>query len=234
MSQVARRLPVGAEVQPDGSVHFRVWAPRPTDVRLVIQDNVGRDNEIPLERDGSGYFAAVVAAPGAGRNYRYRVDGRLLADPASRYQPEGPFGPSQTVDPASYQWRDASWKGITLRGQVLYELHIGTFTSEGTWVAAMDHLPHVKDIGVTTVEIMPVSEFPGRFGWGYDGVFPYAPTHLYGTPDDFRAFVDGHTISGSASFLTLSTIISGRPAASFENTHKPTSRTAMRTSGARR
>jgi maltooligosyltrehalose trehalohydrolase len=190
MRRVSRRFPVGAELQPEGSVHFRVWAPRPRDLRLVIGDSARSHDEITLEPEGGGYFTALVPNVGAGRNYRYRLDGRLLADPASRYQPDGPFGPSQTVDPASYRWRDVSWKGITLPGQVLYELHVGTFTPEGTWRAAMEQLPHVREIGVTAVEIMPVSEFPGRFGWGYDGVFPYAPTRLYGSPDDFRGFVD--------------------------------------------
>jgi maltooligosyltrehalose trehalohydrolase len=190
MSQVCRRLPVGAELQPDGSVHFRVWAPRPREVQLVLE-NAGRDwQEIRLDREGDGYFSALVPDVGAGRRYRYRLDGRLFADPVSRFQPDGPFGSSQVVDPASFRWRDTAWQGITLRGQVLYELHVGTFTREGTWQAAIERLPCVRSSGVTSVEVMPVADFPGRFGWGYDGVFPYAPTRLYGTPDDFRTFVD--------------------------------------------
>lgn len=190
MSRVDRRLPVGAELQPDGATHFRVWAPRPRDVRLAIEHPVRGRIDIPLEREAGGYSGALVPGVGAGSRYRYCLDGRLVADPASRFQPDGPFGPSQVVDPASYRWRDVGWKGITLRGQILYEIHVGTFTREGTWRAAMERLSHVKESGITTIEVMPVSEFPGRFGWGYDGVFLYAPTRLYGTPDDFRAFVD--------------------------------------------
>jgi maltooligosyltrehalose trehalohydrolase len=94
------------------------------------------------------------------------------------------------VDPLRFQWRDTSWKGLSLRGQVIYEMHVGTFTQEGTWRAAMKHLPHIAKIGITAIEVMPVAEFPGHFGWGYDGVFLYAPTRLYGSPDDFRGFVD--------------------------------------------
>lgn len=190
MSRVSRRVPVGAEVQPDGSTHFRVWAPRPRDVRLVIEDSAAGDKEITLEPEDSGYFSARVPQVGAGSRYRYRLDGRAFPDPASRFQPDGPSGASQVIDPTEYRWRDASWRGITLRGQVLYELHVGTFTRQGTWSAAIERLPEVKDTGITTIEVMPVAEFEGRFGWGYDGVFPYAPTRLYGRPDDFRAFVD--------------------------------------------
>jgi maltooligosyltrehalose trehalohydrolase len=190
LSRANRRLSVGADVQADGSTHFRVWAPRPRKIRLVIEDPVGGEREVFLDRESDGFVSARVSDVGVGTRYRYRLDSRLFADPASRFQPEGPFGPSEVVDPTAYQWKDRSWRGITLRGQVLYELHIGTFTPEGTWHAAVERLGDLARLGVTTVEVMPVAEFPGRFGWGYDGVFPYAPTRLYGTPDDFRAFVD--------------------------------------------
>jgi maltooligosyltrehalose trehalohydrolase len=113
-----------------------------------------------------------------------------MADPASRFQPEGPFGPSEVVDPARFAWSDASWRGVTMPGRVIYEMHVGTFTREGTWSGASARLPQLVETGINVIEVMPVSEFPGRFGWGYDGVFPYSPTRLYGSPDDFRAFVD--------------------------------------------
>ena len=190
MSRVQRRLPVGAELQPDGSVHFRVWCPRRHDVRVVLHNERSGPYEVPLEPERGGYFGALIEGVGAGCGYRFRLDGRLFADPASRFQPDGPFGPSQTVDPTAYHWGDRAWDGITLPGQVMYELHIGTFTQEGTWRAAMERLPLLKESGITALEVMPVADFAGRFGWGYDGVFPYAPTRLYGTPDDFRAFVD--------------------------------------------
>jgi maltooligosyltrehalose trehalohydrolase len=177
-------------VQPDGSASFRVWAPRPRNICLVIHRESGQDFDIPLEPDGNGYFSAHVPAAGAGTRYRYRLDGKLFADPASRFQPEGAFGPSEVVDPSRFRWTDRSWRGLTIEGQVMYEMHLGTFTPGGTWGAAAARLPDLKAIGVTAVELMPVAEFPGRFGWGYDGVLLYAPCHLYGTPDDFRSFVD--------------------------------------------
>jgi len=111
-------------------------------------------------------------------------------DPASRFQPDGPHGSSCIVDPTKFRWNDADWPGLRLKGQIFYEMHIGTFTREGTWRAAAEQLPELARIGITVIEIMPVAEFPGRFGWGYDGVDLFAPSHLYGTPDDLRAFVD--------------------------------------------
>ncbi len=203
MSRLSRRLAAGADVQPDGSTYFRVWAPRPRDVRLVIHREAEQDLEIPLEPDGDGYLSALVPDAGAGTRYRYQLDGRLFADPASRFQPEGTFGPSEVIDPSRYAWKDRSWRGISIEGQVLYEVHLGTFTPEGTWRAAAARLPDVRAIGVTAIELMPVAEFPGRFGWGYDGVLLYAPCQLYGRPDDFRAFVDRAHEIGLAVILDV-------------------------------
>lgn len=182
-----RRLPVGAEIGPDGATHFRVWAPIRKQVAVVIED----EGEFELGAEGDGFFSGHVDTE-AGALYRFRLDGGsdLYPDPASRFQPEGPHGPSQIVDPWSYRWSDMKWKGVALAGQVLYELHVGTFTREGTWAAAERELPELASIGITCLEVMPVADFPGNFGWGYDGVNLYAPTRLYGTPDDFRRFVD--------------------------------------------
>jgi maltooligosyltrehalose trehalohydrolase len=133
-----------------------------------------------------------VAGAGAGTRYRFLLDGAEPAfpDPVSRFQPEGPHGPSEVIDPGAFAWSDAEWRGTALRGRVLYEMHVGTFTPAGTWAAAAAELPELARLGVTTIELMPVAEFAGRFGWGYDGVDLFAPTRLYGRPDDFRRFVD--------------------------------------------
>ena len=192
---IHRRLPIGAEVQPAGGVHFRVYAPLRERVAVVFEgspDEPIADREVVLRRDEQGYHAALVAAGRAGMRYRLRLDNLegLYADPASRFQPDGCQGPSQIIDPTRFAWHDGDWHGVTMPGQVLYELHLGTFTEEGTWAAAAKKLPHLVELGVSVVEVMPVAEFPGRFGWGYDGVFLFAPTRLYGTPDDFRRFVN--------------------------------------------
>jgi maltooligosyltrehalose trehalohydrolase len=187
-----RRLPVGAEIAPGGGVDFRVWAPHAGLVRVVLQRGAGAPDVVELTAGGDGYFAGTASRAAAGTLYRYRLedDGPLLPDPASRFQPDGPHGPSRVVDPQTFTWSDAGWPGLTLPGQVFYELHVGTFTREGTWQAAARELPALAGLGVTALEVMPVADFPGRFGWGYDGVDLFAPTRLYGEPDDFRRFVD--------------------------------------------
>jgi maltooligosyltrehalose trehalohydrolase len=184
-----RRLPIGAEVQREG-VHFRVWAPRHDCVEVVLEsENPAR--VVTLEAEPEGYFSKLVPGMTAGARYRYLLSGRdSVPDLASRFQPEGPHGPSQVVDPGAFNWSDSHWKGLSLAGQVIYEMHVGTFTREGTWAAATRELPALAELGVTVVEVMPVAEFVGRFGWGYDGVNLFAPTRLYGPPDDFRQFVD--------------------------------------------
>jgi maltooligosyltrehalose trehalohydrolase len=145
----------------------------------------------PLRPEPAGYFAGLVAGAAVGARYRYRLDqGDAFPDPASRFQPDGPHGPSEIIDPTAFRWTDTGWRGLRLEGQVFYELHLGAFTPEGTWTAAALELPWLADLGVTSVEIMPVADFPGRFGWGYDGVNLFAPTRLYGRPDDFRGFVN--------------------------------------------
>ena len=187
-----RRLPIGAEVQASGGVHFRVWAPRARRVALVVAGAGASAPALDLEPEPGGYFAGHAPRAGAGTLYHFRLDDdeRPYPDPASRFQPEGPHGPSCVVDAAGFVWTDAAWPGVSLAGQVLYELHVGTFTRKGTWNAAARELPELARLGIGVIEVMPVAEFPGRFGWGYDGVDLFAPTHLYGAPDDFRRFVD--------------------------------------------
>jgi len=186
--EIMRRLPVGAEAQPGGGVHFRVWAPRRQVVEVVVEGGAAFE----LAREPGGYFSGLVREVGAGMRYRFRLDGDnyLYPDPASRFQPGGPHGPSEVVDPRAFEWTDGAWRGARIERQVIYEMHVGTLTPEGTWAGAVGELPELAALGVTVVEVMPVADFPGRFGWGYDGVNLFAPTRLYGGPDDFRRFVD--------------------------------------------
>jgi maltooligosyltrehalose trehalohydrolase len=194
-----RRLPVGAEHLGSGSTHVRVWAPAVSRAAVVVR---GAVFDLTAERDG--YFSGTVAA-GPGDRYQFRLgdDDRLYPDPASRYQPEGPHGPSEIVDPSAFPWTDEGWPGAALPGQIVYELHVGTFTPEGTFEAARRELPELARLGVTLIEVMPVAEFEGRRGWGYDGVDLVSPTHSYGTPDDFRRFVDAAHSCGVAVILDV-------------------------------
>lgn len=197
-SETFRRLPIGAEVVKRG-VHFRVWAPKARSVEVVFQER-----GVELAAEENGYFSGLVERAAAGMLYKYRLNGGdSFPDPASRFQPEGPHGRSQVVDPSTFCWTDSGWKGVERQGQVLYEMHVGTFTPEGTWAAAERELPELARLGVTVVEMMPVNEFPGRFGWGYDGVGLFAPFHLYGEPDDLRRFVDRAHAEGIGVILDV-------------------------------
>ncbi len=188
---IKRTYPVGAEVQSAG-VHFRVWAPRRKNVRVVLESGPGAPATIGLEPDGDGYYAGLFPSAAVGSVYRFELDEEpnRFPDPMSRFQPDGPHGPSRVVDGKTFQWTDSDWRGLTIEGQILYELHIGTFTKEGNWQAATAQLEELAHAGITCIELMPVSDFPGRFGWGYDGVNLFAPSWLYGEPDEMRAFVD--------------------------------------------
>jgi maltooligosyltrehalose trehalohydrolase len=194
-----RRLPIGAEVMV-GGVHFRVWAPERERVRVVIAGD-----EHDLQSEGGGYFGGLVEGVGAGALYRFRLDDDddTYPDPASRHQPDGPHSASMVVDPSTYVWREEGWRGVDPAALVVYEMHIGTFTAEGTWRAAAARLPALAEIGITLLEVMPANEFPGRFGWGYDGVDLFAPSRLYGRPDDFRAFVDAAHAAGLGVILDV-------------------------------
>jgi maltooligosyltrehalose trehalohydrolase len=188
-----RRFPVGVEPSPagDGGAHVRVWAPGHRRIEIVHgQPTVA--HELDVERGGGGYFSGLVPWLREGDRYGFRLDRgeKLYPDPASRFQPEGPHGLSEVIDAGRFAWSDGDWRGLSPRGQVIYELHVGTFTPEGTYAAAAERLPMLRELGVTVVEVMPLHEFPGRFGWGYDGVNLWAPSHLYGRPDDLRRFID--------------------------------------------
>jgi len=200
-----RRYPIGAEPISSDETHFRVWAPKAEEVHVVVEEQSGKTQEQQshaLTAENEGYFSGSVSVV-AGARYRFRVGDRLYPDPASRFQPDGPHGCSCVVDPTAFQWSDSQWAGISLKGQVIYELHVGTFTKEGTWRAALQQLDELARIGITVVEMMPVADFPGKFGWGYDGVDLFAPSHLYGTPDDLRSFIDHAHSLGLAVILDI-------------------------------
>ena len=187
ISPPQRRLSGGVELVGPSTADVRVWAPACGRVEFVVDGGPSHE----LTRAAGGVFESTVSGVPAGTRYWFRLDSnRLRPDPVSRYQPSGPHGPSAIVDAGSFGWTDQRWTGVREKGQVLYELHVGTFTPEGTWAAAEGQLQSLADLGITIIEMMPVADFAGRFGWGYDGVNLYAPTRLYGKPDDLRSFVN--------------------------------------------
>jgi len=202
-----RRFAVGAEPHGARGTHFRVWAPDHHELEVVerVLDSERPVRAHALTKEAQGYFSGWVPGIGVGQLYGYRLGGkdRLYPDPASRFQPLGPHGPSMVVDPHAFRWQTPEFAGLRPRGQVLYEMHVGTFTPAGTYAAAAEQLPELARIGITTLELMPVCEFPGQFGWGYDGVALWAPTHLYGTPDDLRRFIDAAHTAGLAVILDV-------------------------------
>lgn len=171
----------------------------------IIFEAGAAPKRVELAAEPDGYFSRLVPDVGAGALYRFRLDGKdaLYPDPASRFQPEGPHGPSMVIDPALYPWKAEGWQGVKPRDAVFYEMHIGTFTEEGTFEAATRELSYLAELGITVIEIMPVADFTGQFGWGYDGVNLFAPTRLYGSPDDMRAFVDEAHSLGMAVILDV-------------------------------
>ena len=179
---------LGALYLGEGRCSFRVWAPRTqrVEVRLVAPGQ----RIIPLQRGEQGYHQAVAKSVGPGALYFYRLDGdKERPDPASRFQPQGVHGPSQVVD-SRFPWDDAAWFGIPLRDYIIYELHVGTFTGEGTFAAVVPHLEQLKELGVTALELMPVAQFPGSRNWGYDGTYPFAVQTSYGGPDGLKQLVN--------------------------------------------
>lgn len=186
-------MPFGAEVLERGGVSFRLWAPSRTKVVLELlsadADRVVARHPMTAQPEGWHSWRAVEAQPG--QRYRFRVDeGLAVPDPASRFNPQDVHGPSEVIDPLAYRWRHADWRGLPWFGAVVYELHVGAFTPQGTLQAAAARLPQLRALGIDTVELMPLADFPGRRGWGYDGVLPFAPDASYGRPDDLKAFVD--------------------------------------------
>jgi malto-oligosyltrehalose trehalohydrolase len=183
-------MPFGAEVQSDGRVRFRLWSPSYREVKIELEGEA-----VAMRHVGEGWHELVTNRARADTRYRFVLtDGLRVPDPASRYQPQDVHGPSAVVDPAAYVWHDDSWRGRPWEEAVVYELHIGTLTSEGTFRGAIDKLDHLVALGVTAIELMPIGDFPGRRNWGYDGTLPYAPDSSYGRPEDLKALVEAaHT-----------------------------------------
>lgn len=194
------RPSIGAWPESEG-VRFRVWAPKEESVSLVIDGDSPRVEH--LERFADGTFGAHVPGLGAGTRYRFRIPAGDFPDPASRFQPEGVHGPSEVIDPLGFRWTDRGWTGVTLDDLIVHEIHVGTFSPEGTYQGVIDRLPYLRDLGVTAVELMPVADFPGNRNWGYDGAALYAPARCYGSPDDLRRLVNEAHRLGLAVMLDV-------------------------------
>ncbi len=193
----------GADVVDDG-VRYRTWAPRKGEVSAVIFDQPGAVvRDVRLTESSDGYFSGIDKEGRAGDLYKYRFDGHDRPDPASRFNPEGVHGPARVIDPRDYEWQDARWRCPPLSELILYELHVGTFTMEGTFRAAIEKLDHLAELGVNAIELMPLADFPGARNWGYDGVLLYAPARAYGSPNELRGLVDAAHARGLAVILDV-------------------------------
>lgn len=186
---IKRKYPIGAEIIND-EINFRIWAPSNKYAELLIEHPYFKS--IEMQPEENGYFSADIEKINEKILYRFGFPNHTatFADPASRFQPQGPKGPSQVIDTALFQWTDSQWQGVISENQIIYEMHIGTFTSEGTWLAATAELKELANLGVTIIELMPIADFLGDFGWGYDGIFLFAPCRLYGPTDDLLNFID--------------------------------------------
>jgi len=198
----AHAMPFGTELTPAG-VRFALWAPGARQVRLLLDDATGRRDVAMPARDG-GWFELTVPGARAGARYRYRIDDELaIPDPAARFVPGDVHGESEVVDPAAFAWTDDAWTGRPWHEAVIYELHVGTFTPEGTYAAIEPRLPALAALGVTAIELMPLADFPGKRNWGYDGVLLFAPDATYGTPAELKHLVDAAHAHGLMMFLDV-------------------------------
>jgi maltooligosyltrehalose trehalohydrolase len=188
MATRTHSMPFGAEVGEDGGVRFRLWAPAANTVSVVISGH--RTKKVPMIAVGKGWYELVTTDAGAGSRYQFEIDGNLrVPDPASRFQPQDIHGPSEVIEPRAFPW-SSHWKGRAWEEAVIYELHVGTFSPSGLYSGVQERIDYLVDLGVTALELMPVSDFPGRRNWGYDGVLPYAPDSSYGRPEDLKALID--------------------------------------------
>jgi len=197
------RMPFGAELSAEGGVRFRLWASAAQRVELLLYERGGA-RALPMRSIEGGWFELTTDAAGPGSRYRYRIDGQLdVPDPASRFNPEDVHGPSEVIDPARFEWTDASWRAPPWHEAVIYELHTGTFSSSGTFRGIQERLDHLVELGVSVIELMPIADFPGRRGWGYDGVLPFAPDSAYGTPEELKALIVAAHARGLAVMLDV-------------------------------
>ncbi|HTZ94864.1 MAG TPA: malto-oligosyltrehalose trehalohydrolase [Terriglobales bacterium] len=195
-------MPFGAQILEDGSVCFRLWAPAAQSVDLHLQGD--RNSLLPLKGLGRGWFELTTREASARTRYRFRINGKVeVPDPASRFQPEDVHGPSEVVDARSFDWKDDWWSGRAWEEAVIYELHVGAFTPEGTFRGVETKLDYLRELGVTAIELMPVADFPGARNWGYDGVLPYAPDSSYGRPEDLKQLVHAAHTKGLMVFLDV-------------------------------
>jgi maltooligosyltrehalose trehalohydrolase len=201
MAYTKHDMPFGTALTSEG-VRFRLWAPGAERVELILGED-DRERCFPMNRLPDGWFERTAAEAGPGTRYRFRLAGLDVPDPASRWNPDDVHGPSVVVDPESFVWSDAAWRGRPWEEAVIYETHVGTFTSEGTFNALRGKLDYLADLGITALELMPVADFPGRRNWGYDGVLPFAPEASYGTPEDFKALIQEAHGKGLMVFLDV-------------------------------
>ena len=196
------RVPLGAIRQADGAWEFSVWAPGRQKVAVHLIGS--RDRFVPMNKNHSGYHQVLVRDIEPNSRYVYQLDGlKEYPDPASRFQPEGVHGPSELVNLAAFQWTDANWRAPSLEESIFYELHVGTYTEKGSLDGACSHLAELADLGVTTIELMPVAQFPGSRNWGYDGVYPFAVQNSYGGPLALQRFVNAAHAQGLAVALDV-------------------------------
>jgi len=195
----AHSMPFGAQVLAGGGVRFRLWAPGAKEVDLSIGERLS-----PMKKLDAGWFEHTDAQAGPGTLYRYRIEGELLVpDPVSRFQPRDVDGPSEVIDPQAFKWSDQAWSGRPWNEAVIYELHVGTFTPQGNYAGVIEKMDFLKDLGVTAIELMPLSDFAGRRNWGYDGVLPYAPDAAYGRPEELKALINAAHAAGLMVFLDV-------------------------------
>ena len=198
-------LDLGARVLKDGkTTKFTVWAPYVSDMDLVILHNDGSETLLQMEKDKKNYFIRTAHLK-HGTKYFYLIDHcKRRADPASRFQPEGVHGPSQVVDDSSFEWTDGNWRGISMDDLIIYELHVGTYTQQGTFNSLIPYVDYlVHELGVTAIELMPIAQFPGTRNWGYDGVFMFAPQNSYGDPKSLKELVNACHDEGLAIILDV-------------------------------